>query len=132
MIERSPHPVFASLWILWVGNVLAALLMPRHPLYGLIVLLAFFAVEIPAALLYSGGARDTLSEIATWASRKTDKARRLARGWNAALLAVVLCIAWLVRRTFAYYAEDGLLATVVAGLIVVWLYDHFTDPPTYG
>lgn len=132
-IQRAPSPIFAALWIAWLANVVWALLTPERPGFGLVVLLLFFAIEIPAALIVMpGNARDTLSEIATWAIRQTSKHQRFARGWNAALLAVILCIAWLVRRTFAHYAEDGLLGTLVAGLIVVWLWDHFNDPVTHG
>lgn len=133
MIDRMPHPVFAALWLAWLANVVAALLMPGSPLYGLVVLVLFFAIEIPAALVeLRGNARDTLSEIATWAIRRTSKHRRFARGWNAALLAGILMIAGLLRRTLSYYSGEELVSTAVAALVVVFLWDHFTDPVTHG
>ena len=133
-IARSPHPLFAALWFAWLVNVFVALAQPDHPAYGLVVLLAFFAIEGPAtAFRFGGNSRDTLSEIATWVVRHTSKHKRFARGWNAALLGLVIVpIAFLLGRTVNHYAETSILGPVMAGLCIVFLWDHFTDPVTHG
>lgn len=134
MIQRTPSLLFIGLWLVWLANVWFALTRDSSPLYGLAVLLLFFAVELPAAVIVMpGNARDTLSEIATWVQRKTSKHRRFARGWNAALLGgLILPVAWLLMRTVAYYAESPLLGVAMGGLCAVFLWDHFSDPVTHG
>ena len=97
-IQRTPSPVFAALWGTWITAVFIALANPARPLMGLLVLLAFFAVEVPATVMKGGrNARDTLSEITTWLQRKTSHHRRL-RGWNLVLLALIVAICCKCRR----------------------------------
>jgi hypothetical protein len=132
-IERPPHPLFAGLWLAWFAAVLVALTQPARPLVGLVVLLVFLAIEIPAAILtMPGNARDTLSEVTTWAVRHTARRRDFARGWNALLLIVILSIAWLLMRTVSHYADSDVLGVLFGGLTVVWLWDHFQSPDVWG
>ena len=132
-IQRNPHPLFAALWAAWIVAVFVALATPARPLLGLIVLLAFFLVEIPATVLtMPGNARDTLSEIATWLVRRTSKHRRFARGWNAVLLALILAIAWLLMRTVTYYADSEGLGIGMGALVAIFLWDHFVSPDVHG
>ncbi|MEQ1573113.1 MAG: hypothetical protein ABL993_02595 [Vicinamibacterales bacterium] len=129
-IARSPHPVFAALWVVWFANVLGALGF-SHPTYGLVVLLAFLPIE-GAAVLLDTRSRDTLSEIATWTIRRVSKHERTGRGWNALLLLVVLCITYLLARTFWAYSGSVVLAGGVFVLATVWLHDHWLSPQVHG
>lgn len=133
-IQREPNPVFVGLWMAWLVNVYVAIGRPGDPLYGLIVLLAFLGIEVPAAATRTrGNARDTLSEISTWVQRQVSHHKRFARGWNAALLSgVILPISWLLMRTVNFYADTHVLGTLMGGLCVVYLWDHFSDPVTHG
>lgn len=133
-IQRNPHPVFLALWLAWLLNVYVAIGRPQWSLYGLLVLLSFLAIEIPAAATKTrGNARDTLSEISTWVQKRVSHHNRFARGWNAALLAgLILPVAWLLMRTVNHYAETPILGTLMGGLCVVYLWDHFSDPVTHG
>lgn len=133
-IQRNPDPIFTGLWLAWLVSVYVAIGIPSNAPLGLVVLVAFFAIEIPAArLVMPGNARDTLSEISTWVQRKVSHHKRFARGWNAAILAgLILPIAWLLMRTVNHYAETPILGTLMGGLCVVYLWDHFSDPVTHG
>ena len=133
-IQRAPHPVYAGAWVVWLVAVYVALTMPERPSVGLVVLLAFFAVEIPATFMKTrGNARDTLSEIATWVIAKTSKHKRFARGWNAAVLGgLVLPVGALLMRTVAYYSESELLGIAMSVLAIVFMWDHFSDTVTHG
>lgn len=132
-IQRNPAPLFAALWAAWLVAVFYALAKPDSPLVGLAVLMAFFAVEIPATVVtMPGNARDTLSEVTTWLVRHTSKHRRFARGWNALLLAPILAIVWLLFRTVAYYSGSALLAVCLAVLLATFLSDHLKDPDIHG
>lgn len=133
MIQRNPSRVFAALWVAWLVNVWVALAQPDHPSYGLIVLLAFFAIELPAtALVMPGNARDTLSEIATWVVRTTSHHRRL-RGWNLALIgALILPVSWLLLRSVRHYSGSEPLGLLLGGVTAVFLWDHFVNPDVHG
>jgi len=133
-INRNPHLAFAAAWAVWLGCVYFALMSSETPAYGLIVLLAFFLIEIPATLYRSrANARDTLSEIATWLQRHSSKHQRFARGWNAALFAgLILPIAWLLMRTVVYYSGSLLLGVAMGAFCATFLWDHFVDPVTHG
>jgi hypothetical protein len=131
MIERAPHKLFAICWTLWFGSVLTALAMPDRPTFGLLVLLAFLPIEA-VGVFVDTGARDTLSETATWLQRKLSKHRTFARGWNAMLLMVVGSIAYLLGRTVHTYAESWILAVAFGGLTVVWLWDHWVNVDRHG
>ena len=134
MIARAPHPVFASLWALWLVGVYVALTMPERTMVGLVVLLAFLLIEIPATVTRTkGNARDTLSEVTTWIFRNTSKHRVVYRGWNAALMAgLVIPVCWLLGRTVAYYSGSLVLGALMAGGVAVWLADHFISPDVHG
>lgn len=129
-IQRSPHPVFSVLWVLWYGSVLAALSLPNEPLVGLIVLLVFLPIEA-VGVFVDTGSRDTLSEIATWVQRKLSKHRAL-RGWNLLLLMVIMSIAYLLGRTAMDYSGSVLLAGVFFVCTTGWLYDHWVSPDVHG
>lgn len=131
---RNPSPVFAAIWSAWLVAVYVALTMPERPLVGLVVLLSFFTVELPAVVLtMPGNARDTLSEIATWLFSRLSKHKRPLRGWNACIVGgLVLPTCWLLMRTVGYYSESQVLAVGMAGLCCVFLLDHFQDPVTHG
>lgn len=130
MMERTPQKWFAAAWLFWYGCVWWALMTPGSPTLGLIVLLAFLPIEGLAVALDTGS-RDTLSEVATWVWQKASKHRQFGRGWNAAMLGVVLTVAYLLGRTLWHYA-DPVIALPLAGLVTVWLYDHWSDPVTHG
>lgn len=132
-IARKPHSLFATVWALWIVAVFVALGNPERPLLGMVVLLAFFAVEIPATVLrMPGNARDTLSEVMTWVQRHMSKHRRFARGWNAVLLAIIVAIAWLLMRTVAHYSDSVMLGWLLGTLLAVFLWDHFMSPDQHG
>lgn len=133
-IARSPSPLFAALWVGWLAAVYVALAQPEAPKVGLVVLLAFFLVELPAAVLtMPGNARDTLSEIATWVQRHTSKHTKTGRGWNAALLAgLILPVSWLLMRTVGHYSGSALLGISMGVLCAVFLHDHFLSPDIHG
>ena len=129
MISRSPQPVFAVLWLLWslalFGSVIRE--VPRLWLFA-----AFFVLE-GAAVLIQSGMRDTLSEIWTWTHRKLSKpSSGFARGWNAMLLAYILLIAYVVGDSLVVNGMPEWLATILGGLVTIWLWDHWTDPVTHG
>lgn len=131
-IQRTPSPVFAALWGTWITAVFIALANPARPLMGLLVLLAFFAVEVPATVIKGGrNARDTLSEITTWLQRKTSHHRRL-RGWNLVLLALIVAICWLFMRTVAHYSQSDILGLVLAASVGLFLWDHLVSPDVHG
>lgn len=133
-IQRTPNPLFAAMWAGWLSGVYVALALNEYPFVGLAVLLAFFAIEIPAAfLVMPGNARDTLSEVATWVQAKTSKHKRFARGWNAAFVGgLILPVAWLLMRTVEHYADSHLLGVAMGALCVVFLWDHFSGTVEHG
>lgn len=133
-IQRAPFVPFAIGWAAWLAAVYVALAQDERPVVGFVVLLAFFLLEIPAAVLVMpGNARDTFSEISTWLIRKTSRHRRLARGWNAALLAgLVLPVSWLLMRTVGHYSGSELLGVAMGGLCAVFLWDHLGSPDVHG
>ena len=130
-VEKKPHPVFAALWLVWFGFVVAALAMPERTTFGLWVLLAFLPIEGVAVALDTK-ARDTLSETMTWLQRKLSKHRRFARGWNALILMVVLLISILLARTAWTYSGSWLITSILGVLTTVWLYDHWMSPDVHG
>ena len=132
-IQRSPSLLFAGLWAGWLVAVYVALAHPERTTLGLVVLLAFFAIEVPATIIVMpGNARDTLSEIMTWVVRHMSKHRQ-PRGWNLALLAAVLLpVSWLLKRQIAYHSESEVLADLMALAVCVWLWDHFVNPDVHG
>lgn len=133
-IQRAPSLLFAGLWSAWLVAVYVALANPERPRVGLVVLLVFFAIEIPAAVVtMPGNARDTLSEISTWIIAKTSKHKRFARGWNAAVLAgLILPVGWLLMRTVTYYADSEGLGIGMGALVAIFLWDHFVSPDIHG
>jgi hypothetical protein len=131
MISKLPHPVFAALWGVWLALVMTALALPTHPLFGLLVLLAFLPIEGVAVVLDTG-ARDTLSEITTWVFRHLSKHERPGRGWNALLLIMLLVIVYLLGRTVLHYSGSRFLGLGMGGLTAVWLHDHFLRPDLHG
>ena len=130
-IERKPHGKLAVIWSVWYALVMVALAMPGRPYFGLGVLLAFLPIEA-YGVFKDTGARDTLSEITTWVFRRLSKHTRVARGWNALLLACVLMISYLFGRTVWYFSGSWPLAVALGGLFVVWLYDHLLRPDIHG
>lgn len=132
-IERSPHPVFSLLWLAWFANVLGALAAPHHPLYGLVVLIAFLPIEGTAVFTRTAGnMRDTWSEIFTWLQRHLAHDRDFARGWNAMLLLILLSVTYLLGRTVAHYSESVVLGAVFFTLATIWLHDHLWHPDKRG
>jgi len=132
-IQRRPSYLFATLWVVWLVTVWWALASPDRPLFGLVVLLAFFAIELPATFIrMPGNARDTLSEITTWVVRSTSHHRKL-RGWNLTLVAgLILPVSWLLLRTVRHYSGSEPLALLVAAPVAVYLWDHFVNPDVHG
>tara|TARA_R110000851_G_scaffold9428_3_gene35065 strand:- start:830 stop:1048 length:219 start_codon:yes stop_codon:yes gene_type:complete len=71
----------------------------------------------------------------TWLQRKLSKHVIFARGWNACMLLTVNVLAmtgsmpvWLGYRKMMFAAQGP----VILVLLVIWLYDHWTDPVTHG
>jgi hypothetical protein len=131
ILERAPHVVFASLWLVWMGFVFVALGRPDSPLFGLCVLLAFLPIEL-VALVRKKPSRDTLSEIATWVIRHLSPHETPGRGWNAMLLMLILAVAYLLGRTVLHYSGAWFLAVAFGALTTVWLHDHFLSPQVHG
>ena len=130
MIAKNPHPVFAFTWLAWLGCVVAAWLRP-DPTFALIVLLAFLPIEA-TGVAWNTGLRDTFSEVFTWIQRYLSKHVRVARGWNAVLLLVILAITGLLARTVDHYSGSWLAAGVTFVLTTLWLHDHLFSPDEHG
>lgn len=128
-IERNPHPVFSVLWGAW-GLVTIYLFIVSPTLVQWIVwLCSFLVIELTGVFYRSPDQeRDTLSETMTYLQRSFSKHRRFARGWNAALLAVVLVVSWVG----VYPVPNEVQRTVMGVLVAVWLYDHWMSPDIHG
>ena len=130
-IERDPHGYFAGAWLGWLACVTYALFRPDEPALGLVVLLAFLPIE--AIAIWRGeGPRRTLSEMMTWLQRRLSKHTHVARGWNAMILMVILCICYLLGRTVWHYSGSWPLAVALGGLGAVWLQDHWVEVHKHG
>ncbi len=129
-IERKPSPVFAVLWLLWSFALFGSVLTDDVPRIWLFA--AFFVLEGSAVLIKSG-MRDTLSEIWTWVMRHLAKPTSgFARGWNAMVLAYILVISYAIGDSLVSAGMPGWVATVIGGLVTIFLYDHWTDPVRHG
>lgn len=132
-IEREPHRLASAFWAGWMIST------PGVALFGGVTawavwLVAFMAVEFPAALIDTGR-RDTFSEVFTWTQRKLSKHMKFGRGWNALLLMLIEFIAttatlpmWLTWR----HVMLPIQAVIVFTLTSIWLYDHLFDPVGNG
>lgn len=89
----------------------------------------FLVVEITGTVYTSESQeRDTLSETMTWLQRHLSKHRDVARGWNAAILAYIIVVAFVG----VSLVSDVLLRYVIALLVIVWLHDHWMNPDVHG
>lgn len=130
-IERNPHPVFSALWATWSLLTVALFVMPGRPTITEWVIWAviFLVVEITGTVYTSEAQeRDTLSETMTWLQRHLSKHRDFARGWNAAILAYIVVVAFVG----VSLVSDVLLRYVIAMLLIVWLHDHWMNPDVHG
>lgn len=130
-IERLPHPVYSTLWLLWVIGHFVGVAW-REPWFLVGLWLYFAVVEGVAKFSASGGLRDTFSEITTWLSRTLSKHRIEHRGWNAMILAVILIIGWNVGMTGYLFGASPLICAPIGGLVIVWLRDHLFSPDVHG
>ena len=48
------------------------------------------------------------------------------------LLAYILLIAYVVGDSLVVNGMPEWLATILGGLVTIWLWDHWTDPVTHG
>jgi len=131
VIERNPHPVFSVLWAAWSLLTVALFVTPDQPTLTAWMIWAgvFLVVEVTGTAYTSKSQdRDTLSETMTWLQRHLSKHRKIARGWNAAMLAYIVVIAVVG----VSLVSDVLLRYVIAMLIIVWLHDHWMSPDVHG
>lgn len=133
MIERKPHPFYLGIWIAWSLTMLASALFSngttRWALWA-----SFFMIEGAAVLSSSGGLRDTLSEIWTWIMWHLNGKKNSGdlRGWNAMLAAYLLVLAWCLADSILSAGAPVWIGYPVAGLVSIFLYDHWTDPVKHG
>lgn len=135
MIERTPHGVFAALWLAWSVFMVVCLFVATGAVD--VALWASWALIEGTAVRLNTGMRDTQSEIATWTHRHLAKgplARVPYRGWNAILFspyigAIGLNLYQLFQgRGFAMES----FGVVFAVVICVGLWDHWTAPEEHG
>jgi len=128
-IQRNPHPVFSVLWGVW-GLATIYLFATGPTLTPWAMWFVYFlAVEL-TGVFYKGPnqERDTLSETMTYLQRSFSQHRRFGRGWNAALLAIVLMVSWVG----VYPVPNDFQRAVMGILVAVWLYDHWMSPDIHG
>lgn len=128
-IERNPHPVFSVVWGIWGLVTMYFFAMPPTLTQWCVWFGAFLVVEL-TGVFYKGPEqeRDTLSETMTYLQRSFSKHRKFARGWNAALLAVVIIISWVG----VSLVPNEFQRTLMGVLVAVWLYDHWMSPDIHG
>lgn len=130
-LNRNPHPFFAILWSLWFMAVLVAIMLPNSPQIGLLVLVLFMPIEI-TAVAWETKSRDTLSELATWCIKTMSPHSTPGRGWNALLLFMIMCITYLLARTFMAYSGSAIMSLSAFVLGTIWLHDHWLSPEKHG
>lgn len=129
MIQRNPHPVFSVLWGLWALATIYFFVIGVDTTQWIVWASFFLVIELVGVFYTSpSDERDTLSETMTWVQRHFSKHMKFGRGWNAAILAFVLMVAWVAMAP----VENESHGTVIGILIAMWLYDHWMEPDVHG
>ena len=134
MIARTPHPVFAGLWLVLVGLALVAGIRgPSDPWFALSVGLAILLVEA-VGVAWRQERRDTLSEITTWVNRKLSKHGRALRGWNTLIAIQAMILGRLVYVIVVGFggAEAQWFGVALGVLLALGQHDHWLHPTVNG
>jgi hypothetical protein len=126
------HPTFTKLWAGWLVLTIVSLVLPDVLWLRCLWAVAFFAIEIPAAVMKNGGMKDTLSELVQLANNNMMLQHVSLRGFNAFLFVPgILIISWMSAGLLAVFLPD-VLAYVIGALMVIGLHDHFIYPEKWG
>lgn len=136
-IARTPHPVFAALWLAWSVYMIVCVFLPVG--WADVVLWGAFALVEGAGVLLKWRWRDTLSEVATWSHRKLVKEGphqfNPLRGWNAQLFTPYLGLiglnVWQL-HVLVHAPIAPAFAALFACTLCAGLWHHWTQPHIYG
>jgi hypothetical protein len=131
-VDTKIHPLFLKLWAGWGLLTIVSFVLPDVFWLRCLWALAFFGIEIPAAVLKNGGARDTLSELVQLANQNMVLRHVSLRGWNALLFVPGIIILSFMAGQLLFSFLPGWLAFVVAVLLAIGLHDHFLYNRKWG
>lgn len=126
------HPTFTKLWAGWLVLTVVSLVLPGVIWLRCLWALAFFAIEIPAAVMKNGGAKDTLSELVQLANDNMMLRNVSLRGFNAFLFVPGILILSYMAVGLLVLFLPAWLAYVIGALLVIGLHDHFLYPHKWG
>lgn len=137
-VEKLPHPVFAAIWLALSVAMLALVYVYPDVAWIIAWFSVVLLVEGIAVKAKSGGKRDTMSQVISWAQAKLSKHKTWYEGWNLVVVLYALHIGWLAGTLImaAWWDRAGWGALALAAPVCVgltkWLTEHWIDPTVHG